>query len=149
MIYVHLGFLLGLWLIPFVHVKEWKMKNWKKVLAKKPKDKWSSHVTGNRSVSKYRNTRTTKLLSIDSLFENYFFFYNYSFCFFCFPLARLARAVCNPPRLKEYFPFALHFSHIGSTDLQIFFKSWSMTAQPPGCAQYTHKSFLMQTFVAV
>ena len=38
------------------------MKNWKKVLAKKPKDEWSSHVTGKRSVSKYRNTQTTKLL---------------------------------------------------------------------------------------
>ena len=38
------------------------MKNWKKVLAKKPKDKRSSHVTGKRCVSKYRNRRTTKLL---------------------------------------------------------------------------------------
>ena len=39
------------------------MKNWKKVLAKKPKDEWrSSHVTGKRSASKYRNRRTTKLL---------------------------------------------------------------------------------------
>ena len=37
------------------------MKNWKKVLAKKPKDEYS-HVTGKRSVSKYRNRRTTKLL---------------------------------------------------------------------------------------
>ena len=37
-------------------------KNLKKVLAKKPKDEWSSHVTGKRSVSKYRNRRTTKLL---------------------------------------------------------------------------------------
>ena len=36
------------------------MKNWKKVLAKKPKDEYS-HVTGKRSVSKYRNRRTTKL----------------------------------------------------------------------------------------
>ena len=38
------------------------MKNWKKVLAKKAKDESSSHVTGKRSVSKYRNRRTTKLL---------------------------------------------------------------------------------------
>ena len=38
------------------------MKNWKKVLVKKPKDRWSSHVTRKRSVSKYRNRRTTKLL---------------------------------------------------------------------------------------
>ena len=38
------------------------MKNWKKVLAKKPKDKRSSHVTGKRCVSKCRNRRTTKLL---------------------------------------------------------------------------------------
>ena len=38
------------------------MKNWKKVLAKKPKDKWNSHVTGKRFVSKYMNRRTTKLL---------------------------------------------------------------------------------------
>ena len=38
------------------------MKNWKKVLVKTPKDEWSSHVTGKRSVSKYRNRRTTKLL---------------------------------------------------------------------------------------
>ena len=45
-----------------IYVKERKMKNWKKVLAKKPKDDWSSHVTGNRYVSKYRNRRATKLL---------------------------------------------------------------------------------------
>ena len=38
------------------------MKNWKKVSAKKPKDEWSNHVTGKRSVSKYWNRRTTKLL---------------------------------------------------------------------------------------
>ena len=38
------------------------MKNWKKVLAKKPKDEWSSHVTGKSSVSKYRNGRAIKLL---------------------------------------------------------------------------------------
>ena len=38
------------------------MKNWKKVLAKKAKDESSSHVTGKRSVSKYRNRRITKLL---------------------------------------------------------------------------------------
>ena len=55
-------FFLWLLLIPFVHVKERRMKNWKKVLAKKPKDEWGSHVTGKRSVSKYRNRRTTKLL---------------------------------------------------------------------------------------
>ena len=38
------------------------MENWKKVLAKKLKGEWSSYVTGKRSVSKYRNKRTTKLL---------------------------------------------------------------------------------------
>ena len=31
-----------------IYVKERKMKNWKKVLAKKPKDEWSSHVAGKR-----------------------------------------------------------------------------------------------------
>ena len=39
-----------------------KTKIWKKVLGKKPKDEWSSHVTEKRSVPKYRNRRTTKLL---------------------------------------------------------------------------------------
>ena len=146
MIYVHLGFFLWLLLIPFIDIKERKMKNWKKALEKKPKDERSSHVTGKRSVSKYRNRRATKLLSVDSLFKNYFFFYNHFFCFFCFPLARLARAVCSPPHSKADFPFALHFSH-RSTDLKIFFKSWSMAA--PGCAQYTPKSYWMETFVAV
>ena len=38
------------------------MKNLKEVLAKKPKDEWSSHVTGKRSGSKYSNRRTTKLI---------------------------------------------------------------------------------------
>ena len=38
MSYVHLGFFLWLLLITFIHVKERKMKNGKKVLAKKPKD---------------------------------------------------------------------------------------------------------------
>ena len=66
MIYVHLGFLLWLLLIPSIHVKERKMKNWKNVLAKKPKDEWNSHVTEKRSVSKYRNRRTTKLLWVMS-----------------------------------------------------------------------------------
>ena len=65
MIYVHLGFLLWLLLIPSIHVKERKMKNWKNVLAKKPKDEWNSHVTEIRSVSKYRNRRT-KLLWVMS-----------------------------------------------------------------------------------
>ena len=37
------------------------MKNWEKVLAKKPKDKRSSHMIGKRSVCKYGNRRT-KLL---------------------------------------------------------------------------------------
>ena len=114
MIYVHLSFFLWFLLIPYIHVKERKMKNWKNVnyfLAKKPKDKWSSHVTGKRSIFKYRNRRTTKLLSIDSLFKNYFFSYNYFFCFSCFPLAQLARAVCSPPHFEADFPFNLHFSH--------------------------------------
>ena len=49
--------------LPFIHVNETKMKNWKKkVLAKKPKGEWSSHVTRKRSVSKYRNRKTGKLL---------------------------------------------------------------------------------------
>ena len=48
MIYVHFSFFLWLLLVPFIHVKERKMKNWKKVLAKKPKDEWSSHVAGKR-----------------------------------------------------------------------------------------------------
>ena len=48
MIYVHFGFFLWLLLVPFIHVKKRKMKNWKKVLAKKPKDEWSSHVAGKR-----------------------------------------------------------------------------------------------------
>ena len=114
MIYVHLSFFLWFLLIPYIHVKERKMKNWKNVnyfLAKKPKDKWSSHVTGKRSIFKYRNRRTTKLLFIDSLFKNYFFSYNYFFCFSCFPLAQLARAVCSPPHFEADFPFNLHFSH--------------------------------------
>ena len=38
------------------------MKNWKCVFANKPNEQWSSHMTGKRSVSKYRNRRTTKLL---------------------------------------------------------------------------------------
>ena len=62
MIYVHLGFSLWLLQIPFIHAKESEMKNKKKVLAKKPKDELSSHVSRKMSVSKYKNRRTTKLL---------------------------------------------------------------------------------------
>ena len=60
MIYVHLDFFLWLLLIPFIYVKERKIE--KKVLEKNPKDELSSHVTGKKSVSKYRNRRTTRLL---------------------------------------------------------------------------------------
>ena len=38
------------------------MKNWKKVLWEKPKNEWSSNVIEKRSVPKYRNRGTTKLL---------------------------------------------------------------------------------------
>ena len=34
-----------------------------KKLVKKPKEEWSSHMAGKRSVFKYRNRRATKLLS--------------------------------------------------------------------------------------
>ena len=38
------------------------MKNWENVSGKKPKNEWSSNVIEKRSVPKYRNRGTTKLL---------------------------------------------------------------------------------------
>ena len=69
MIYVHLGFFLWLLLIPFIYVEERKMKNYQrkdqKSISEETKGRMKQSCVREkvkRSVSKYRNRRTTKLL---------------------------------------------------------------------------------------